>query len=203
MKNPLVNEDFLYELNQCKHKEIYARIIALTFDESPLETIEGRVTTGSINIDGNSAVRRTCSLSLIAKDVNITDFYWGVSNKFTLEIGVNNTINSEYPSIIWFPQGVYVISSFNSALTNNNYTISISGKDKMCLLNGDIGGSIQSSVDFGTIDLIKDVYSSIEFEDFSKYEANKYYIYDSGEYTLSTDEYRSTAVYYTKDSIIE
>ena len=75
----------------------------------------------------------------------------------------------------------------------------------MCLLNGDIGGNIPSSVDFGMIDLIKDVYSSIEFEDFSKYEANKYYIYDlnSGEYVISTDDYDSTAVYYTKDSIIE
>ena len=114
MKNPLLDNDFLYALNQYQHKEIYARIIALTFDEQPLETIEGRVTSGSINIDGNSAVRRTCNLGLIAKDVNITDFYWGVSNKFTLEIGVRNFINPIYPDIIWFKQGIFVISSFNS-----------------------------------------------------------------------------------------
>ena len=55
-----------------------------------------------VNIDGNSAVRRTCNLTLVAKDVNITDFYWGVSNKFTLEIGVKNFINPIYPDIIWF-----------------------------------------------------------------------------------------------------
>ena len=102
MKNPLIDKDFLYALDQYQHKELYARIIALTFDERPLETIEGRVTSGSINIDGNSAVRRTCNLTLIAKDVNITDFYWGVSNKFILEIGVKNFINSDYPNIIWF-----------------------------------------------------------------------------------------------------
>lgn len=205
MKNPLLDNDFLYALNQHQHKEIYARIIALTFDESPLETIEGRVTSGSINIDGNSAVRRTCNLSLIAKDVNITDFYWGVSNKFTLEIGVNNNIDEKYPNIIWFPQGIYVISSFSSSLTQNNYSISISGKDKMCLLNGDVGGSLPSSIDFGAIDIIKDVYSSIEFEDFSKYEANKYYIYDltTSEYKISTASYDPKEVYYIKDQVYE
>ena len=133
MKNHLLDKDFLYELSQYKHKEKYARIISLSFNESPLEQIEGRVVSGSINIDGNSILRRTCNLSLVAKDINITDFYWGISNKFSLEIGLKNYINPEYPDIIWFKQGVFVISSFNSALTQNNYSISISGKDKMCL----------------------------------------------------------------------
>jgi hypothetical protein len=67
-----------------------------------LEKIEGKITGGSINIDGNSSLRRTCNLSLVAKDVNITDFYWGISNKFKLEIGLKNFINSNYPDIIWF-----------------------------------------------------------------------------------------------------
>jgi hypothetical protein len=30
-----------------------------------------------------------------------------------------------------------------------NFTISINGKDKMCLLNGEVGGSINASTDFG------------------------------------------------------
>jgi len=33
--------------------------------------------------------------------------------------------------------------------TTNNYTITINGKDKMCLLNGDCGGNILYSTDFG------------------------------------------------------
>ena len=50
MKNPLQDKEFLYNLNQDRHKEIYAKIISLSFDEKPLEQIEGRVTSGSINI---------------------------------------------------------------------------------------------------------------------------------------------------------
>ena len=122
MKNPLQDKEFLYNLNQDRHKEIYAKIISLSFDEKPLEQIEGRVTSGSINIDGTSTVRRTCNLTLIAKDVNITDFYWGVSNKFTLEIGLKNNINKEYPNIIWFKQGIYVITSFNSSCINDRFS---------------------------------------------------------------------------------
>jgi hypothetical protein len=101
---PYLDKDFLYELNQYRHKEIYARIISLNYSEDPLETIEGKITGGSINIDGNSAVRRTCSISMIAKDVNIHSYYWNETNKFKLEIGVKNPFDKyqrDYP-IIWF-----------------------------------------------------------------------------------------------------
>lgn len=203
MKNPFQDKEFLYNLNQDRHKEIYAKIISLSFDEKPLEQIEGRVTSGSINIDGTSTVRRTCNLTLIAKDVNITDFYWGVSNKFTLEIGLKNNINKDYPDIIWFKQGVYVITSFNSSLTNSNYTISINGKDKMCLLNGEIGGSLPSSIDFGKIDIYEDTYSEVQIKDHTQYVANKYYIYENGEYKISLNEFDKNKKYYTKDILLK
>jgi hypothetical protein len=64
--NVLLDKEFLKELDNFNSREIYARITALTSDELPIEMIEGRITGGSINIDGASAVRRTCSLSLVA-----------------------------------------------------------------------------------------------------------------------------------------
>jgi hypothetical protein len=71
----------------------------------PLQAIEGYVTQGSINIDGASAVRRTCSLTIVAREdkFQFSDYYWGFNTKFKLEIGLENTINSNYPDIIWFP----------------------------------------------------------------------------------------------------
>lgn len=201
--NYLLDKEFLYELNQYKHKEIFAKIISLSFDEQPLEKIEGKITGGSINIDGNSSLRRTCNLSLVAKDVNITDFYWGISNKFKLEIGLKNFINSNYPDIIWFNQGIFVITSFNSALTNNNYTISINGKDKMCLLNGDIGGNLPASIDFGKIDTYSNSYSRIVFENKVQYEANKYYIYKNGKYEISKEKFDPNEYYYTKGILMD
>jgi hypothetical protein len=38
------DRDFLLQLDKTKNKIIYARITALTFDELPIEAIEGRIT---------------------------------------------------------------------------------------------------------------------------------------------------------------
>ncbi len=100
--NPLYDEDFLQKLESQTHREIFVRITALTMDELPIETIEGRATGGSINVDGSSALRRTCNLTLVAKKLNINDFYWGLKTKIKLEVGLTNDINSNYPDIIWF-----------------------------------------------------------------------------------------------------
>ena len=146
------DNDFLKRLDEHRAKTIYARVIALTLDETPIETIEGRVTQGSVNIDGDSAVRRTCSLTLVAQDFDYNEFIWGLNTKFKLEIGVENTIDPIYPDIIWFKQGTYFISSFNTSHSTNNFSISIQGKDKMCALNGELGGALTSSVDFGAVE---------------------------------------------------
>jgi hypothetical protein len=148
----MYNKDFLLKLDASKNKTIYAKIIALNLQEHPIETIEGRVTKGSINLDGASAVRRTCSLTITAQDFNYSNYLWGLNTKFALEIGVLNEIDTQYPDIIWFKQGIYFISSFNTSRSTNNFSISIQGKDKMSMLNGEMGGTINSSVDFGTIE---------------------------------------------------
>ena len=149
ISNPLHDSQFLLDLDKFNNKELFVKIIALDKKELPIEQIEGKATGGSINIDGSSALRRTCNLSLVAKDIKLTDYYWGLKNKFKLEIGLRNIINSKYPDIIWFKMGTYVITSFNSSKTVNNFTISISGKDKMCLLNGDLSGALPHTTDFG------------------------------------------------------
>jgi hypothetical protein len=95
-------KEFLLQLDKVKNKIIHARVTALTFSEQPIETIEGRITQGSINVDGSSAVRRTCSLTMVAQDFNYQNYYWGLNTKFKLEIGVENHIDSRYPDIIWF-----------------------------------------------------------------------------------------------------
>ena len=74
MKNPMLDKEFLLELDNNREKEVWAKIIALTFDEQPIEEITGRILNGNIGIDGSSSLRRTCSLSMITQDVNINDY---------------------------------------------------------------------------------------------------------------------------------
>jgi len=106
----LLDEDFLAALLEQKERTVYAKISALDINELPLDSIEGKVTGGSINIDGASSVRRTCSLTMISDEIDINDFYWGLKTKFSLEIGIVNSLSNEYssidnnlyPEIVWF-----------------------------------------------------------------------------------------------------
>lgn len=148
------SQDFLKKLDESREKITYIKIISLTNDEFPREQIEGVVTGGSINIDGSSAIRRSCSLSLITYSPILTDRFWTYNNKFKLEIGLENLVDSKYPEIIWFKMGIYVITNFSKTQNNNGFSISLSGKDKMCRLNGEVSGNISSSVNFGTEEVV-------------------------------------------------
>ena len=146
--NPLLDSNFLVKLNNDKNRTIYARIISLNQYEHPIEQLEGVVTAGSITIDGQSAVRRICSLTLSAKNLNINNVYWGLTTKVKIEIGLQNNIDKKYDDIIWFKQGVFTLTDFKTTQTVNNYTINLTGKDKMCLLNGDVSGNLPAPVRF-------------------------------------------------------
>ena len=82
--NPLLDNDFLIKLVNDRNRIIYARIISLNQHEHPIEQIEGTVTGGTVSVDGSSAVRRTCSLTLSAKNLTINNVYWGLSTKIKM-----------------------------------------------------------------------------------------------------------------------
>lgn len=152
---PLLDTEFLKQLDSQLDREIMAKVIALDFNENPVEEITGQITGGSISIDGASSVRRTCSLNLTVQNLNIYNYYWGLTSKISVFIGMKNNVNPKYDDIIWFPQGVFILTAFNINKNINNYTISLTAKDKMCLLNGDIGGNVMlKAVDFGSEDII-------------------------------------------------
>jgi len=88
MKNPLLDKQFIEALDKHNQRELYAKIVSLTIDEKPIEEISGKVSQGTLSIDGSSAVRRTCSLTLIADRVNINEYYWSFTTKFKLYIGL-------------------------------------------------------------------------------------------------------------------
>lgn len=147
--NPLFDTDFLYELDHYRNRIVYVRILSLTSENYPIEQIEGVATGGDITIDGASSVRRVVSLTMTTKNLNINNIYWGLNARVKIEVGLENKFNPEYPKIIWFPQGVFLITEFKTSSQVNNYVITLSGKDKMCLLNGDVGGVFNAETDIG------------------------------------------------------
>lgn len=213
--NYLLDTDFLSQLDLAQEKEIYVKIISLTLDEEPLQEISGKATGGSISIDGKSAVRRTCSLTMTTDEININSFYWGLHTKFKLFLGLKNKINSKYPDIIWFPEGTFVITNFTTNQQVKNYTINISGKDKMCYLNGEVGGVVTALThNFGTEDYtdeygvttntsrnIKDIITDAVHE-FAHEPLSNIIINDLDDYGIELLEYRGEQpLYFLVDAI--
>lgn len=161
LNNPLQDKYFLRVLDNQQINFYYAKIIVLNMEEIPIEEITGRITTGSININGDSSVRRTCSLSFVAleEENNLTnvDSLLSINKKISVEIGVTNNTGL-YPEheIIWFPQGIYVICQPSISHSNTGVTISLSCKDKMCLLNGECGGGLPAPIVFDSYDQVMD-----------------------------------------------
>ena len=75
MISPLLDKEFLHELDSYRNRITYARITSLTLDSYPIESVEGVVTDGNVTVDGNSAVRRICSLTMTTKNVNLNNVY--------------------------------------------------------------------------------------------------------------------------------
>ena len=160
----LMDKDFLKKLDEYNEREVYVKIISLDFAENPRSEIQGYTTGGSINVNGTSSVRRTCSLTMVTKNAMINEIDWALETKFKLQIGLKNYINPAYDEIIWFPQGTYILTSFTFTSNMQGFTISLQGKDKMCLLDGSIGGSIFASHDFGKIEIIHKGEQTFEYD---------------------------------------
>lgn len=127
-------------------------------------------------------MRRTATLSLFAeeKENNLAniDHLFAVNKKCIIELGIVNTVPNYtygikdenqfttfhtvdykylYGDVVWFPLGVYVMFNPSIAHSNTGVTISMNLKDKMCLLNGDLGGQIHSAVEFSYKDEMVDI----------------------------------------------
>ena len=120
-KNYLLDDVFLEQLDNQKQREIWVKILALTLDEEPVEEITGRVTGGSISVDGKSKLRRSCSLNLISQQLDINEYVWCLNTKIKVSIGIKNEVDTtKYDEIIWFPQGTFVLNSFNISINNTS-----------------------------------------------------------------------------------
>ena len=73
-----------------------------------------------------------------------------INKKIKVLIGYDNPLKSykNYGDIIWFPCGLFVLSSANISRSTSGWNISITGKDKMCLLDGTAGGTLPASITF-------------------------------------------------------
>lgn len=147
--------DFLKEIDNLIVQERYVKITLLDYKtEKELDSIEGEISDGSLTKDGSSAARCSCSLSCTVDgySYNIYDIKskYSINKKIFVEIGIANDTNKhkEIP-IVWFPQGVMIITDFSiSSSAGGAISIQLKFKDKICLLDGTVGGMLPATTRF-------------------------------------------------------
>lgn len=160
----LKDVDFLNKIYGQHNRSVYINVTSLDWAERPLQDVKGKVISASISMNGDSSVRRTANLSI--KILNADELYsnidslFSINKKVFIETGLSNNFchlgsrfYSNYP-IVWFPIGVMIIQNCSVTHDISGTTISLSLGDKMCLLNGDAGGTIPASANFESIDTL-------------------------------------------------
>lgn len=116
-----------------------SKIEWLREDETVESVLSEDIQSVSLSINRNNGVRRTCSIDLKSSSKFLPNIYgiW-VRKKFKLYLGFD--INGEE---FWMPQGIFVITNPVYSSTPEGTTFNISGSDKFCLLNGEMGGILK------------------------------------------------------------
>lgn len=155
MREYLKDSEFLTALDEMRIKKHYIKLTILSFiNEKPIREVQGIATAGSITVNGSAALRRTISLTISGveneNDINNIENIISINKKVKVEVGLENPFEDykNYGDIIWFPLGTFVINQATSSTTASSANISISGKDKMCMLDGTCGGTLPSAVTF-------------------------------------------------------
>ena len=144
---------FLKEFDKIKLKEKLLKIIALDKHENPIKQLTGKVINGSISVNGDSAMRRTGNLTFAINenqtDIMNIDNLLSINKRVAIEIGFKNTTKHylKYP-ILWFPQGVFIISAPSIDKGSSGIEVSLTLHDKMALLNGEAGGTLPAPINF-------------------------------------------------------
>lgn len=156
----LRDKNFLKKIDSMRLREQFIKVIILNWKENPIEEIQGKTQSGTLNINGSSSIRRTCNLNVLIdsntyKITNIKNLL-SINKKIKLEVGVkNNTQDYKDNDIIWFPLGIYVICAATiSSSIGSNINAALQLKDKMCLLDGECGGTLSSSITFSSYDVL-------------------------------------------------
>lgn len=105
--------------------------------------ITGVTTGGSIDINANSAVRRTCSIDMVVTDSSLLiseqSKIW-IDKLFKVEIGLMHHLNNK---IIWFNKGIFAINNPSIRFNSTSKTLSLEGLDLMCTIDGTLGGILE------------------------------------------------------------
>ena len=160
-------DEFISTVDRIRIKEHYAKIILTNPYDRTFQSIalEGLVTQGSISVNGNSAIRRSGSLTIVVPPEEVFKLQYNgqtinkvtslqnlisINKRAEIQIGYKPLTPFSFKGIdyeeLWFPLGTFVLQ--NPSVTHNNSGVQIQVKlsDLMTLFNGTNGGDLPMAI---------------------------------------------------------
>ena len=132
-----------YDLSQLKVRNQRIKVDLLNFNFQTVNSLEGKVTDGSISIDATSDIRRTCNITLVVE--NSTDIIapggqvW-LDKFIKVYVGTDNPRNNN--ETVWNNMGLFLINNPESVYNATTNTITFEGLDLMAKLTGRRNGQL-------------------------------------------------------------
>ena len=132
-----------YDLSQLKVRNQRIKVDLLNFNFQTVNSLEGKVTDGSISIDATSDIRRTCNITLVVEDS--TDIIapggqvW-LDKFIKVYVGTDNPRNNN--ETVWNNMGLFLINNPESVYNATTNTITFEGLDLMAKLTGRRNGQL-------------------------------------------------------------
>lgn len=143
MNNYIVKQKDI-ELLMQSDKELYYKLELLNENMKVIDLIEGYLISDSLSIYADSDVRRTYSCEIFAENStfnisNNSKIWYG--RRIRPYIGIRHIRSNE---IVWYLNGTYLFSEAGYSYDETNKTLSLTCLDMMSLLNGSLGGNLDS-----------------------------------------------------------
>ena len=133
-----------YDLVQMNTRNAKIKVELLNFNFQTISSLEGKTTSGSIEVDANSDIRRTCNLSLVAKDIDENIISEGgelwLDKYIKIYQGIDNPRDNN--KTVWWNMGIFLINNPNTVYSAADHTISFEGLDLMAKLTGRRNGQL-------------------------------------------------------------
>lgn len=132
-----------YDLSQLKVRNQRIKVDLLNFNFQTVNSLEGKVTDGSISIDATSDIRRTCNITLVVENSeNILapgGEVW-LDKFIKVYVGTDNPRNGN--ETVWNNMGLFLINNPESVYNATTNTITFEGLDLMAKLTGRRNGQL-------------------------------------------------------------
>ena len=123
-----------YDTAKQTHRKVYVHINLLHFKKQIIESIEGRVVSGTLTSDANSNMRNTCDIQMVVTDSSFNVESGGkvwIDRFIQVYVGVENAFTGE---IIWTNKGLYLLNQPTYGYDAVSKMLSFQGVDLMALM---------------------------------------------------------------------